>query len=135
VLRTISRGCLWPLLLIITFLMFQDQRSATSAASEPIWQSSQAPVAQLGVRDKLGSLGGYTAAWIVSAPDGTQYQAKKTVKGDDWGYVYFPNDFPALLKSGRYSWKCFVGGHEVIHGSFEFARPRNGFQLTVLYPF
>jgi hypothetical protein len=133
VLWTISRGCLWPLLLIITFLMLLDQRPATSAASEPIWQLSQAPVAKLGVRDKYGSLGGYTAVWIVSAPDGAQYQAKKTVVGDDNGYVFFPDDFPTYSKVGRYSWKYFVNGHEVVHGSFEFGQ--YGLQLTVISPF
>jgi len=135
VLRTISRRCQWLLLLLIAIPMVPDLRSASSAASPPIWQSSQAPIAKLGVRDKFGSLGKYTAVWIVSAPDGSQYETKTTVEGDDWGYVYFPNDFPALQQSGRYSWRCVVDGHEVVHGSFEFARPRHGLQLTVLFPF
>ena len=132
-LRTISRRCQWLLLLVIAIPMLPDQRSASSAASPPIWQFSQAPIAKLEVRDKLGSLGKYTAVWIVSAPDGKQFQTKKTVERDDFGYVYFPDDFAAASEPGRYSWKCFVEGHEVVHGSFEFAR--HGLQLTVLYPF
>jgi len=133
VLRTISRRCQWLLLLLIAIPMLPDESSVSSAASTPIWQLSQEPVAKLEVRDKYGSLGKYTAVWIVSAPDGRQFQAKKTVERDDFGYVYFPDDFSALSEPARYSWKCFVEGHEVVHGSFEFAR--NGLQLTVLSPF
>jgi len=133
VLRTIGRRCLWLFLLVIAFQMLPGQRSMSSAAPQPVWQFSQKPVAKLGVRDKYGSLGKYTAVWIVSDPDGRQYQAQTMVKGDDTGYVYFPDDFPAYARAGRYSWKCLVDGHEVVHGSFEFAQ--HALQLTVIYPF
>ena len=131
-LRRISHGCVCLLLLVIAFPMFPGRRSASSATPRLDFQSSEALVARLGVRDKNGILGKYTAVWVVNDPDGKQYQAKRTVERDDWGDVYFPDDFPAIDKVGRYSWKCLVNGQEVVHGSFEYAR--NGLQLTVFFP-
>ena len=132
VLRRISCGCLCLLLFAIAFPALLGQRSVSSAAPYLNFQSSEAPVVRLGVRDKNGILGKYAAVWVVNDPDDKQYQTKRTVEHDDWGYVYFPDDFPAIDKVGRYSWKCLVNGQEVVHGSFECVR--DGLQLTVFYP-
>lgn len=99
-----------------------------------IWQESQTPCVQLAVRDKQGTLGTYTATFRVSAPDGLEYVATKTVAGQDWGKAYFPSDFvhrekngrwwEAWITPGKYSWVGIVNGKEVISGKFEVSTPR-----------
>ena len=118
--RTIGRACSWILLLIIATPMLPPQTYVSGAAPEPVWQSSMEPAVRLSVRDKYGRLGKYTAVWIVRGPTGSQYRAEVTVKQDDLKDVHFPADFRGHASPGRYSWKCFVAGREVLNGSFEF---------------
>ena len=54
----------------MTIQVLPVQRAARSASSGEVWQSSQAPVVQLGVRNKNGNRDKFTAVWIVSEPDG-----------------------------------------------------------------
>ena len=102
-IRTVCRRCLTLFLLIITIHMIPIPRFASYAASKDVWQSSQAPVVQLGVRNKYGNRDKYTAVWTVSAPDGSLYKARTTVESDNWGSVWFPDDFPTYRKPGRYT--------------------------------
>lgn len=83
------------------------------------WQQSAAVNIQLGVRDKLGTLGTYDAEFTVKDDKGGKFKIKRPVKGDAWSYVYFPSDFSASATPGDYHWKCIVGGKEVISGKFK----------------
>ena len=118
-LRAISHRDFW-LILIFTILMFSVQALVSSGTPEVYWQSSQEPIVQLGIRDKNGSLGKFTALCAVRAPDGNQYEAKVMGERDKWGYVYFPDDFKTWSRPGRYFWRCLVNGQEVASGGFEF---------------
>jgi hypothetical protein len=120
VLRTIGHGCLLMILLFITLLMSPLDRPVSTATPEMSWQSSQKPVVKLGIRDKTGSLDQFTASCIVSAPDGSKHLARVTVRRLGWGYVWYPDDFQAYAKPGRYSWKWLVDGRQVAAGFFEF---------------
>lgn len=119
-LRTVVTGCLFIFLPIITILIPPIQGSVSRAGPEVFWQSSQAPVIELGVRNKTGSLDKFTAVWTVREPDGTLHKATATVERDDSGDVRYPDDFNTYSRPGRYSWKCLVDGREVATGSFEF---------------
>ena len=130
-LRTMGHGCVWLFLLTLTLQVLPVQRPVhavqrpSSALPKPdTWQSSEAPSVRLGVRNKLGTRDKYTAIWIVSGADGSRYEARATVKGDDWGDVYFPDDFPAISKPIRYTWTLSVDGQRMFVGSFEFKSVR-----------
>ncbi len=85
----------------------------------PSWQGSVSPCVRLGVRDKFGELGSYTAVFAVTAPDGRVYNATKNVKGNDFGYVLFPEDFGASWsRPGAYSYSCKVNGSVSYQGKF-----------------
>jgi hypothetical protein len=91
---------------------------------QPSWQSSFAPVVELGIRDKYGSSGSYQATFFVEAPSGTVCSAPAiTVTDDAWGFTSFPTDFnPGMemsLEQGQYRWWCEVQGKKVIEGKFD----------------
>lgn len=90
-------------------------------AQEPgaTWQSSEAAAVQLGVRDKYGSLGAYTADFVVIGPKGEKRHAYRKVKDDAFAFVYFPDDFQTWGAPGRYAWKCLVGTRAVVGGKFQ----------------
>ena len=119
-LRTTGHGCLWLFLLIITIQVLPVPRSAGNVASKEVWQSSQEPVVEVGVRNKNGNRDKYTAVWIVSEPDGVRRGSTATVERDNWGYVLYPDDFRIYAKPGRYSWECLVDGRQVAAGFFVY---------------
>ena len=100
-----------------------------SASAEPTWQSSTSTTVQLGVRDKYGSIGKYTATFIVTDPDKKEFTTSITVKNDDFGYVTFPSDFKTYMKTGKFTWKCVVGGKAIFNG--EFVSKRSGETVTI----
>ncbi len=100
------------------------------------WQQSVEPQVQLGIRDKLGVLGKYTAVFVVTAPDGERQRATRQVVDsdveNDWGEVSYPGDFGALLyQSGTYRWECRVDGEVVAKGTFEYKSMSTGQRLTI----
>ena len=123
-LRTMGHGCVWLFLLTLTLQVLPGQRPVNAFPVPDTWQSSEAPSVHLGVRNKLGTRDKYTAIWIVSGADGSRYEARATVKGDDWGTVYFPDDFGSIGKPMRYTWTLSVDGQRMFVGSFEFKSVR-----------
>jgi hypothetical protein len=86
------------------------------------WQQSETLNIQLGVRDKNALAESYNA--VFSAENkalGIVYEAKIRVAKDDWGFVYFPQDFPPGVKDGEYVWNCTVNGKIVSSGSFKYS--------------
>lgn len=95
---------------------------AGKKSTRAIWQSSTSPHVRIGVRNAFGNhnIGSYTAQFVITGPDGRQYKATRVVKGDDWGYVFFPNDFNAWWGRGnKYTWSCRVHGKVIAQGTFE----------------
>lgn len=70
---------------------------------------------KIGVRDKFGAMGGYSATFVVTGPNNRAYKEQVKVAGDDWGYATFPNDFNAsTLRPGIYSVKISVKNQLVV---------------------
>ena len=83
------------------------------------WQQSIAPQVQLGVRDKYGALGRYPAHFQVVARNGGEFRTTKIVTKDNWGFVYFPENFPTYSGvTGQFLWTCSVNGEITARGSF-----------------
>jgi hypothetical protein len=89
--------------------------------AEPSWQEADGAIVELGIRDKYGDLGKYTATFIINAPDGKQHKVIKNVVGSDWGEAVFPKDFGSVyLQNGNYTYKKMVGNKVVGTGSFQY---------------
>ncbi|HLJ56848.1 MAG TPA: hypothetical protein VKT77_17545 [Chthonomonadaceae bacterium] len=97
------------------------------------WQLSEAPQMQMGVRDKFGTLGGYDATFTVTSARGEHTRKTVHVRGDEFKYVLFPENFPNYIEEkGRFSWTCTVRGRVVVHGAFSYIQlPRGGTELVV----
>ena len=70
---------------------------------------------KIGVRDKFGAMGGYSATFVVTGPNNRAYKEVVKVAGDDWGYATFPDDFnTSALRSGICSVKIYVKNQLVV---------------------
>ena len=94
------------------------------AQAAPSWQSSMStPVIELGVRDKYGELGDYTARFEVTGPNGLKLTKDLRVKAGEFGYLTFPRDFgqgAEYAAPGHYRWRVVVDGRQVVGGRFSF---------------
>ena len=78
---------------------------------------------KIGVRDKFGAMGGYSATFVVTAPNNRAYKELVKVSGDDWGYATFPDNFNAsALRPGIYSVKIHVKNRLVVAFKVNYAR-------------
>lgn len=92
------------------------------ALAEPRWQLSQSPAVRLSVRDFDGTLGQYSAMFVVKDAAGKEYRVHRTVAaGGHSAHVHFPEDFSiGSARVGRHQWVCLVGGRVVAGGAFEY---------------
>jgi hypothetical protein len=96
------------------------------------WQYEMSSDVELGIRDKLGDLGRYTAVFVVTAPDGEQHKATRQVVESDMGYILFPDDFKTDWdRDGKYKWQCRVDGKVVSEGAFEYKSTPSGRRLII----
>ena len=107
------------------------------------WMVSTTAQIKLGVLDKYGQIGPYTATFVVhSERTGKDYfLVKELVKGQTGVDVLFPTDpsDPEYFKSetgeaanptpGRYTWECRVKGVRAVGGRFTY--PEVGNDITV----
>lgn len=108
------------------------------------WLVSTDAFVKIGVVDKFGQLGGYTAKFVVINQDtGKEYSLVKQVpKGQNGVDVVFPSEAAEAdyFKSergeagkalpGRYTWECQVGGKKVVGGRFGFSEVANDVTLV-----
>ncbi len=108
------------------------------------WMVSTTAQIKLGVLDKYGQLGAYSATFIVhSERTGKDYYlVKELAKGQTGVDVLFPTDpsDPQYFKSeageaanptpGRYTWECRVKGAKAVGGHFTFPDVAN--DVTVI---
>ncbi len=95
---------------------------AQNNPSEPSWQYSVRGSVQLGVREKSGEKGSFTARFILTNPSGEHYSAQRFVSQSQFAYVHFPQDFSiSSAKPGRYTWLCVVDQKIVAGGHFDYA--------------
>ncbi|HEX8426837.1 hypothetical protein [Hymenobacter sp.] len=103
------------------------------------WMVSTDAFMKLGVMDKFGSLGAYSAKFVVTNnTSGKVYILVKEVAGGQNGIdVIFPSEptEPDYFKAetgeaaralpGTYVWECQVGGKKVVSGKFSFPETAN----------
>ena len=114
------------------------------AARAQTWMVSTTAQIKLGVLDKYGQLGPYTATFIVhSEKTGKDYYlTKELAKGQTGVDVLFPTDpsDPQYFKAetgeaataapGRYTWECRVKGLKAVGGRFTYPEVAN--DVTVI---
>ncbi|UOQ74693.1 hypothetical protein [Hymenobacter cellulosilyticus] len=108
------------------------------------WLVSTDAYIKMGVMDKFGQLGTYTARFVVTnQATGKEYILLKQIeKGQNGIDVMFPSEpsDPDYFKTeageaakgtpGRYVWECQVSGKKVVGGRFTF--PEVGNDITVV---
>ncbi len=114
------------------------------AAKAQTWMVSTTAQIKLGILDKYGQLGPYTATFIVhNERTGKDYQLVRTIeKGQNGVDVLFPSDASsadyfkattgesAPATPGRYTWECLVKGKRAVSGHFSL--PEVGNDVTVV---
>lgn len=114
------------------------------SAKAQTWMVSTTAQIKLGVLDKYGQIGSYTATFIVhnERDNKDYYLVKELAKGQIGVDVLFPTDAsdPQYFKSeageaanptpGRYTWECRVKGVKAVGGRFSF--PEVGNDVTIV---
>ena len=117
---------------------------SAAPARAQTWMVSTTAQIKLGVLDKFGQLGPYTATFVVhNEKTGKDYLlVKELEKGQSGVDVLFPTEpsEPDYFKTaegeaakavpGRYTWECRVGGKKAVGGRFTFPETAN--DVTVL---
>ncbi|HEX8330106.1 MAG TPA: hypothetical protein VF629_21400 [Hymenobacter sp.] len=125
---------------LVALLLF----GAAPSAQAQTWMVSTTAQIKLGILDKYGQLGPYTATFVVhSEKTGKDYLLVKELKQGQTGIdVLFPTDpsDPDYFKSetgeaaqaapGRYTWECQVKGVKAVGGRFVF--PEVGNDVTIV---
>lgn len=125
------------LLLVLVVLMPKHAQAQT-------WLVSTDAYVKIGVMDKFGQLGGYTAKFVVINQDtGKEYTlVKQVAKGQNGVDVIFPSEASEAdyfktdrgeagkAQPGRYTWECQVGGKKVVGGRFGFSEAANDVTLV-----
>ncbi|MCC2548079.1 hypothetical protein LJY25_16640 [Hymenobacter sp. BT175] len=131
-------------LLRVAGLLLALQVLAPATSHAQTWMVSTDAYIKMGVMDKFGQLGSYTARFVVTnQTSGKEYILEKQVtKGQNGVDVIFPSEpsEPDYFKGpngeaakgtpGRYVWECQVGGKKVVGGRFTF--PEVGNDVTVV---
>lgn len=118
--------------------------AAPAPARAQTWMVSTTAHVTLGVLDKFGQLGPYTATFVVrNERTGKEYQLVRNVeKGQNGVDVLFPTEVAATdyfkastgeaapATPGRYTWACLVKGKKAVGG--HFALPEVGNDVTVV---
>ncbi|RFP63681.1 hypothetical protein D0N36_18180 [Hymenobacter lapidiphilus] len=114
-----------------------------SQARAQTWLVSTETFAKLGVVDKFGQLGAYSAKFVVTSQrTGKAYILVKEIeRGQNGIDVLFPSPateadyFKAtsgeagMATPGAYTWECLVNGKKVVGGSFSFSEVANDVNL------
>lgn len=116
---------------------------APSRAQAQTWLVSTETFAKLGLVDKFGQLGAYSAKFVVmNQRTGKEYMLVKEIeKGQNGVDVLFPSlpteaeYFKAssgeagTAAPGAYTWECQVNGKKVVGGRFTFSEVANDVNL------
>lgn len=116
----------------------------TAKAQAQTWMVSTTSQVKIGILDKYGSLGQYTATFVVhEEKSGKDYMLTKEVpKGESGVDVLFPTEASesnyfktaagagAVGMAGAYTWECRVNGKRAVGGRFTFPEVSN--DVTVI---
>ncbi|QJX47764.1 hypothetical protein HMJ29_12755 [Hymenobacter taeanensis] len=108
------------------------------------WLVSTDAYIKIGVLDKFGQLGAYTAKFVViNQATGKEYVLVRQVPNGQKGIdVIFPSEATeadyfktekgeaATAKPGQYTWECQVKGKKVVGGRFNFSEVANDVTLV-----
>ena len=136
--------CLSPAGRVLGLLAFFLLLAGAPQAQAQTWMVSTNAQIKLGILDKYGQLGAYTATFVVhSERTGKDYLlVKELPKGQPGVDVLFPTDpsDPDYFKAetgeaanatpGRYTWECRVKGVKAVGGKFTFPETAN--DITVI---
>ena len=125
---------------ILAFMLL----GAAPSAQAQTWMVSTTAQIKMGILDKYGQLGPYTATFVVhNEKSGKDYLlVKELTKGQTGVDVLFPTDpsdpqyfkteggEAAVAAPGRYTWECRVKGVKAVSGRFTF--PEVGNDVTVV---
>jgi len=125
-------------LLVLLFLLTPTKSHAQT------WLVSTDPYVKLGVVDKFGQIGSYTAKFVVTnQTTGKEYILTKQIDSPQKGVdVLFPSEpseaqyfatstgEAAKATPGKYVWECQVSGKRVVSGRFTLAPAAN--DVTVI---
>ncbi|NVO83846.1 hypothetical protein [Hymenobacter terrestris] len=114
-----------------------------SQARAQTWLVSTETFAKLGVVDKFGQLGAYSAKFVVTSQrTGKAFILVKEIeKGQNGVDVLFPSlateaDYfkatsgeAGTAAPGAYTWECLVNGKKVVGGNFSFSEVANDVNL------
>ncbi|MBC8081878.1 MAG: hypothetical protein H7Z21_01595 [Hymenobacter sp.] len=139
-------SCRFTSLLRATGLALGLLLLAPAAAQAQTWMVSTDAYVKLGVMDKFGVLGAYSAKFVVTnSTSGKSYiLVKEVATGQNGIDVIFPSEpsEPDYFKSeageagraqpGPYVWECQVGGKKVVGGRFAFPETINDVTTVVL---
>lgn len=117
---------------------------AAPAAHAQVWMVSTTAQIKLGILDKYGQLGPYTATFVVHSERTNKdyFLVKELPKGQSGIDVLFPteptdSDYfkaetgeAAAATPGNYTWECRVKGVKAVGGRFEI--PSVGNDVTVI---
>lgn len=129
---------------VLGLLAFVLLLAGAPRAQAQTWMVSTNAQIKLGILDKYGQLGAYTATFVVhSERTGKDYLlVKELPKGQPGVDVLFPTDpsDPDYFKAetgeaanatpGRYTWECRVKGVKAVSGKFTFPETAN--DITVI---
>lgn len=100
----------------------QSQSKVRRATWQTSVDDSQRGVVTLGLRDKWGTLGRFTATFVVRQGRNS-YTGRMASTGDEWAYIDFPSQFPGRQPpAGSYKVTFYVSGVVVGSDSFRFRR-------------
>ena len=116
-------GYVGLLLTVAIFVVFAGQTSGQSV-SEATWQTSvndsQRGVVTLGVRDKWGTMGSFTAKFVASIGRKT-FRGEMSTTQDEWAYIDFPGDFQGgAPAAGTYKVTFYVKGVVIGRDRFRY---------------
>ncbi len=143
-LPTLLRPIQLPTWVRLAALLLVLALAPAAPARAQTWMVSTTAQIKLGVLDKFGQLGPYTATFVVhNEKTGKDYLLVKELdKGQSGIDVLFPTEpsEPDYFKTaegeaakaipGRYTWECRVGGKKAVGGRFTFPETAN--DVTVL---
>ncbi|TGE08175.1 hypothetical protein [Hymenobacter fodinae] len=117
---------------------------APTTSQAQTWLVSTDAYVKLGVLDKFGQLGAYTAKFVViNQASGKEYTLVRQIAAGEKGVdVIFPSEASeaeyfktekgeaATAKPGQYTWECQVKGKKVVGGRFNFSEVANDVTLV-----
>ena len=136
--------CLSPAGRILGLLALFFLLASAPQAKAQTWMVSTTGQIKLGILDKYGQLGSYTATFIVHSERTSKdyFLVKELPKGTPGMDVLFPTDpsDPDYFKAetgeafnslpGRYTWECRVKGVKVVGGRFTFPEVANDITIV-----